>query len=74
MCDCKIARYILVDSVLKKRQDGKNERIREFENEGQRVESIKDVFGIPLTESGAIKGSKLSIENLPPTPSILVAW
>ncbi len=59
---------ILVNSELKKRQDGKTNRLEMFKTEEERIEALKGEFGIILSkeEREAINGEKLAIENFDP--------
>jgi arylamine N-acetyltransferase len=60
-----ISRNILVNSEIKKRENGETTRIKLFEREEHRLQALKDVFGIELSteEEEAIKGQKLAVDN-----------
>src|SRR5436190_19995190 len=60
-----VSRMILVNSELKKRKDGKTNRLEMFKTEEERIEALKREFGIILSEEEkeGINGQKLAIEN-----------
>lgn len=63
-----VARNILVNSELKKRENGETNRIKFFSTEEERLETLKQLFGIGFSreDQDAIKGHKLAIENFDP--------
>lgn len=63
-----VARNILVNSELKKRENGETNRIKFFSTEEERLETLKRLFGIGFSpeDQKAIKGHRLAIENFDP--------
>jgi arylamine N-acetyltransferase len=63
-----ISRHILVNTDLKKRENGETKRIVVFKTEEERVVALKDMFRIALTvdEREAIKGQKLAVDKFNP--------
>jgi arylamine N-acetyltransferase len=63
-----VARNILVNSELKKRENGQTNRVKFFNTEEDRLETLKQLFGIEFSpeDQDAIKGQKLAVDNFDP--------
>lgn len=63
-----IARNILVNSEIKRRENGETNRVKLFKTETERLETLKEQFGIELSvvDEDAIKGQKLAVEIFDP--------
>ena len=63
-----VARNILVNSELKKRQNGETNRVKFFTTEEERLETLKQLFGIEFSreDRDAIKGHKLAVDKFDP--------
>ena len=63
-----VARNILVNSELKKRENGQTNRVKFFTTEEERLETLKQLFGIEFgpEDQAAIKGQKLAVDNFDP--------
>lgn len=67
-----ISRNILVDTQLKKRENGETKKVTVFKTEEERIATLKEVFGIALTtlEREAIDGQKLSVDKFDPKTQV----
>ena len=63
-----IARNILVNLHLKRRENGETKTIATFHTEDSRIEVLEKEFGIKLTtqERNGMKGRKVAVENFDP--------
>ena len=63
-----VERNILVNSELKKRENGQTNRVKFFTTEEERLETLKQLFGIEFSreDQDAIKGQKLAVDNFDP--------
>jgi|SRR5271155_3785785 len=63
-----IARNILVNSELKKRENGETNRVKFFITEEERLETLKQLFGMEFgpEDRQAIRRQKLAVANFDP--------
>jgi hypothetical protein len=69
-----ISRNILVNTELKKRENGETKKIVVFKIEEERITTLNEVFGITLTtqERETIKGQKLAVDKFDPRKQVNV--